>query len=208
MKPIARQHLPILNAYENYIKMNDILHFLQQRSSVSRLEAPAPNAQELEQICQAACRAPDHAQLKPWRFLVIEGQGLDALGQLMAESLAKQNRGFSERKLADIAKKPHRAPMIIAVIAVTQDFPKVPVVEQLLTAGCVAHGILLAANALNYDGMWRTGSITSDATMREGLGVAEHEHIIGFLYVGSTQEPKKQQAPIDVQAYIGHWQGN
>lgn len=188
--------------------MNTILEFLQQRSSVSRLEAPAPNAQELEQIFQAASRAPDHAQLKPWRFLVIEGQGLDALGQLMAESLAKQNCGFSERKLADIAKKPHRAPMIIVVIAVTQDFPKVPVAEQLLTAGCAAHNILLAANALNYDGMWRTGSIASDAVVREGLGLAEHEHLIGFLYIGSTKAPKKQQNPIDMQAYVDHWQGN
>ena len=60
----------------------DALSLLLNRSSQPRLSAPAPSGEALENIMQAALRAPDHACLTPWRFIVCEGKGLDKLGQL------------------------------------------------------------------------------------------------------------------------------
>lgn len=188
--------------------MNAILEFLQQRRSFTRLSSPAPNADELEQMFQAACRVPDHARLKPWRFMVIEGQGLHALGQLFAKAMAEQDSELSADKLEDIARRPFRAPMIIVVVAVTQAFPKVPVSEQLLSAGCAAHNIMLAANTFGYGGIWRTGPMAENPIVRKGLNLADNEHLVGFLYIGSTEEQKNPQAPIDTQAFVEHWQGN
>lgn len=49
----------------------DALDVLLNRVSVARLTEPAPTAEQLETLFAAALRAPDHKQLRPWRFLTI-----------------------------------------------------------------------------------------------------------------------------------------
>jgi nitroreductase len=65
----------------------DALTALQTRTATPRLVEPAPAPAELEQILKAALRAPDHGMLRPWRFLVVTGEGRNRLGQLFADSL-------------------------------------------------------------------------------------------------------------------------
>ena len=64
----------------------DALTLLHERVSVPRLVGPAPTAEQQQAMFLAALRAPDHAYLRPWRFLVIEGSGLDALGELFGRA--------------------------------------------------------------------------------------------------------------------------
>lgn len=185
--------------------MSDILSFLQQRQSSRKLVAPAPNKTELEAILQAASRAPDHALLKPYRFLVIEGEGLQRLGAVLAASYAQTNPQAEQDKLAEVANKALRAPMIIAVIACLQTHVKVPEIEQHISAGCAAYGLLLAANALGYGGIWRTGVLTEHSHLKQSFGLDDHEAITGFLYLGTDSEPKKTLAPSDVQHLWQQW---
>ena len=35
---------------------------------------------------QCAVRAPDHGRLRPWRFVVLQGQALEALGAAFAQT--------------------------------------------------------------------------------------------------------------------------
>ena len=49
------------------------LDALLNRVSVPRLLEPAPTAEQREVLFAAAMRAPDHGQLRPWRFLTVEG---------------------------------------------------------------------------------------------------------------------------------------
>ncbi|HAU27845.1 MAG TPA: nitroreductase, partial [Alteromonas australica] len=55
----------------------DALSLLLNRSSQPRLGSPAPSGAALENIMQAALRAPDHACLTPWRFIVCQNKGLE-----------------------------------------------------------------------------------------------------------------------------------
>ena len=50
------------------------LELLTTRSSMPRLQAPAPNSEQLNVMFRAAARAPDHVQLMPYRFIVFEQQ--------------------------------------------------------------------------------------------------------------------------------------
>lgn len=54
----------------------DALEALINRTSCPKLEGPAPTADQLESMLQAAVRAPDHGALRPWRFILTEGEGL------------------------------------------------------------------------------------------------------------------------------------
>jgi nitroreductase len=69
----------------------DALSLLLGRNSAAKLCEPAPHGDALENIYQAALRAPDHARLKPWRFLSVAGDGRYALGDLFADALAARN---------------------------------------------------------------------------------------------------------------------
>lgn len=169
--------------------MTTLIELLTQRTSSGRLQLPAPNKEQLASIIAAACRAPDHGRIKPWRFLAIEAQGLAALGELFAKALEVKGEHSAE-KLADIAQKPLRAPMILCVIACVEEHAKVPFHEQRYSAACAANMALLAANALGFGGIWRTGPMASDAVVREGLHLAENEELIGFLYIGSKKDDR------------------
>ena len=64
----------------------DALEALHYRRSYPRLDGPVPSDQILQNIYKAAIRAADHALLKPWRFLVVQGESRNRLGDLFVEA--------------------------------------------------------------------------------------------------------------------------
>ena len=64
----------------------DALELLLNRRSIAKLSAPAPTGQVLENILRAGLRAPDHANLTPWRFVVAEGEGLNTLSSILVKA--------------------------------------------------------------------------------------------------------------------------
>nr|WP_299244566.1 nitroreductase family protein [uncultured Halomonas sp.] len=184
----------------------EAMTLLHERNSMGKLMGPAPNREQLDMLYRAALRAPDHKQLTPWRFIEFSGEGLERLGNLFAEAERQEDPGIPEKKLEGVRKKPLRAPMVIAVIAkVVPDLPKVPPVEQVLSAGCAAHGILLAAQAQGLGAMWRTGHFAFNPTVREGLGLAEHDEIVAFLYLGQPGGRDKPIPERDPTDFVERW---
>ena len=77
----------------------------------------------------------------------------------MAEVGALDKPDFSEADAERLRGKALRAPLLIVVAARVQEHPKVPEIEQLLSAGCAAMNMLTACHALGYGAIWRTGSL-------------------------------------------------
>lgn len=185
----------------------DALTLLHERNSMGKLMAPAPDAEQMEALYQAALRAPDHAELTPWRFVEFTGAGLERLGELFAKAERTKSPAGDEAAQASAAKKPLRAPMVVAVIAkVTPEHPKVPRVEQVVSAGCAAHAMLYAAQAQGLGGMWRTGGYAFDATVHAGLGMEEHDELVGFLYLGTPGGRLKPLASRVSADFVERWQ--
>ncbi|VVM65127.1 Putative NAD(P)H nitroreductase YdjA [Pseudomonas fluorescens] len=182
----------------------EALDALLNRVSVPRLTEPAPNAAQREGLFQAALRAPDHGQLRPWRFLTIEGEGRAKLGELFAEALG--NKGDATQAALDKARAmPLRAPLLIVVIARLQDHFKVPKSEQRLAAGCAAHGILIAAHAQGIGAVWRTGDMAFDAHVHQGLGLEANEELIGYLYLGTPLNEPRTAPVLDTADFVRAW---
>lgn len=115
----------------------------------------------------------------------------------MADGLAADNPQAGEAALAQIAKKPLRAPLLIAVIAaVNPDHPKIPEIEQVMCAGAAAQNIMLAAHALDYGCAWKTGGICYDTRIKTLLGLRPTDHIVGFMYLG-TKDPDAPEIEFD-----------
>lgn len=185
--------------------MNETLHFLQQRNSAPKLTEPGPGEAELQEIFAAALRAPDHAWLRPWRFLVVSGDRRTALGQVLSRALRERNPQADEAALAKASNAPLRAPTLVVVVTRLSQHPKVPHVEQRQSAACAAHAILLATEACGYAGIWRTGDAAFDRNVMDDLGLAPEEEITGFLYLGTRQGNAKPLPVLNAADFVTSW---
>jgi nitroreductase len=187
------------------------LRFLLSRSSVApqSLISPGPNAREIQLLIAAALTAPDHAALRPWRFIVIEGDGRQQLSRTAAEVRRRRSSNVRPAQLAMTWKKALRSPTLVAVIARLDDgHPKVPLREQYISVGAAIHGLLLGAHALGYGAMMLSGNRASDPRIHALFELAKHEQMIGFIGIGT---PSKKISPKVRPAVAGHlqvWHGD
>jgi nitroreductase len=174
----------------------DLFAAIETRASALKLRDPAPSHEHLQRILQAGGRAPDHGKLAPWRFTVIQGEARHALGELMAQSLKARNPEAEADELRREHNKALRAPCIIAVAAHITPSQKAPEVEQLLAAGAATQNMLLAAHALGYGAMWKTGPAAYNPAIKTALGFASEDHIVALIYIGSIEIAGEPRASV------------
>lgn len=188
----------------------NVIEFLQQRASIPAryLSEPAPSREDINEICKAGICAPDHAALRPWRFIVIEGDARYRLAELFVEVAKAESPEIPTDKLERIREKPLRSPLIITVAAqITPDHPKTPVVEQILSAGAAAQQMQLAANALGYGSIWLTGPNAHSPLVKSALGLAERDEIVAFLYFGTAEITPPKPARAKLEDHLTFWSG-
>ena len=183
----------------------DAITALQQRNSSPRLSEPAPMGEDRNAIFQAALRAPDHARLRPWRFLTVEGDDRLTLGTKMASAAKFDNPDLDAAIYEKLKSAPLRAPLLVIVIAKISEHPKVPEVEQILSAGAAATKLLTAAHALGYAGIWRTGSVSFSRTFMNSIGLQANEKMVGFIYLGTADGPSKTLPDMAVDDFFQVW---
>jgi nitroreductase len=186
----------------------EAIELLRSRHSASKLGAPAPSAEAVEVMLEAAARAPDHGRLQPWRLILIEGDARRSFGEVLAESLSRRNPLAGEPVLAREREKALRAPLIIVVTTRCDRSGKIPIAEQIISAGCAAHGLMLAAFAQGLGAFWRTGEAAYDEAVKGALGVGSDDLIVGFIFVGTdTSDAPSRSRPV-VQELAHRWAGD
>lgn len=185
----------------------DALGLLLGRESALRLEEPAPSEAAFDAIFRSAVRAPDHGKLRPWRFVLIKGDARERFGEVLAETLKARRPDATPEMLARERQKALRAPAIVVVAARVNANARIPVIEQILSAGAAAQNIMLAAHALGYGAMWKTGEPAYDDSVKQALGLEAADAIVGFLYLGTRvggSAPGARPVPED---FVQVWQG-
>jgi len=163
----------------------DPLAVLRDRRSRAALASPAPPRETLQEILVAACSAPDHARLRPWRFIVVEETAREALGDAFAAAHAERDPNAGPADLRRTRVKALRAPLIVVVVSAPRPHPKVPFWEQRASAACVAYGVVLAAHVRGVGAMWRTGWYGDAPKVRAHLGLDDGEEVMGWVYLGT-----------------------
>ncbi|OLS50927.1 nitroreductase family protein [Rhodovulum sulfidophilum] len=183
----------------------EVLDFLLTRRSrpAKTLAAPAPDREMLTRILTAAARSPDHGKLEPWRFIVLEKPALTRLAELVRTQ--GQALGQPPEAVEKAASAYAQSPLAVVVVASPKASPKVPEIEQLLSAGAVCLGLLNAASAAGWGANWLTGWPTHErAVLPEALGLREAETIAAIIHIGTeTVAPPERPRP-DIAA-ITEW---
>lgn len=164
----------------------DSIEALISRSTAKTFGDTAPTKDHLATVLQAAVRAPDHGRLRPWRFMLIEGEQRAKFGEMLAASALRRVPGLSDGDLQRERGKAMRAPLIIVVACRIVPGTKIPAIEQLMAAGAAAQNILLALHTLGYVAAWKTGEAAYDTEVKKSLGLAADDHIVAFIYTGGV----------------------
>ena len=177
-----------------------------QSTPAANLAEPTPSDDEILELLQAAMRAPDHAALRPWRFLAIRGERRRALGDIFADSLARRDPGATAEDVEKARGKPVRAPLVLVVWAeITENHPKVPTIEQIIATGAAAQNLLNALHARGYQAIWVTGAPCYDEYVKGSLGLAPKDALVGFIHIGTTKGGTTIKKRPDPAEFLQTW---
>jgi len=188
----------------------DVLTLLKDRTSTLPrfMGEPGPSDADLAEMFEAATRVPDHGMVRPWRFVVLRGDDRAKMGEVFAKALKARNPDAAQESIDAELNRANRAPVVVAVLARTKHHPKVPQVEQVVSAGQAALALHLAGQAKGFGSVMLTGDNAYDPIVKEFFGLGEEDSIVSFLYMGTPKGavPGKQRpdAAEYVEAFGAH----
>lgn len=177
------------------------LEFLLTRRSrpAKTLTTPVPDRATVQTLLTAAARTPDHGKLEPWRFVVLEKAALARLADLVVVRGAAL--GLEPEAIDKAQTQYSNADLAIAVISAPKPSEKIPQIEQVYSAGAVCLALVNAALAAGWGANWLSGWASHDRDfIREGLGLADHESVAGFIHLGSESSAPPERPRPDLDA--------
>ena len=186
-----------------------IAHIIRARRTI---KATAMNGNKIpqsaiEQLLSLADHAPTHGRTEPWRFKIYTGEALIDFGQQHA-NLYWQHTPEDKRqptKQDALKQSSERASHLIIVSMRRTPETKIPMMEEYAAVAAAVQNILLGAEALNIAAIWSTGGMALKPEMKTLLLLPEEDQVVGFLYLGYTDEAKREpmrRIPIDEKT---HW---
>lgn len=170
----------------------DAIEAITQRVSCAKLTGPDISEHQLSQLMAAAARAPDHAQLKPTRFIAVRGEHRQTLGEVALASMQNENQTELSAEKADKLRALFlRAPLVLVAVCRLREHPKVPRDEQVLSSGAAVQNVMNMAYALGLGAIWRTGEVAYASGVHKELGLNEYELLVGYLYIGHRNTPPR-----------------
>ena len=191
--------------------MDEILDHLEKRRSAATvaLGSPGPTRAELDRILRIAMRVPDHGNLTPWRFIVIEGDHRQEISRQMIAGLADGSPAMpaEERQTAEqkIRKVFTIAPTIIVVTSRVVEGAHIPEIEQVLSAGAACMNLIVAATASGYGANWITGWAASHHVAHAALGLSAGETVAGIILLGSVSAAQADRPRPDPDMLVRYW---
>ena len=166
-----------------------------------RLREPGPSASQIGQLFRAAAAAPDHGELRPWRFVLVPAHKRADLAEVFAQALLERDANATADQLAQAREKAHRAPLLMLVVAcLGPREPDIAMLERMVSVGCAIQNILLSAHSMAFGAGLTSGQAMASPHMRSLFQLLAGEEAVCFLNVGTTSKrkvPRLRPEPVD-----------
>lgn len=168
------------------------------------LVEPGPNDEQLALMAEAALRAPDHAELVPYRFKLVRGAAKQGMAALFADAAREAGKG--EEGAALDAERALKPPVTVAVVArIDLGHPQVPAHEQWAALGGALANFLTAAHALGFGGKMLSGAKVRNPAIAAAF-CEPGETLLGWIALGTPA--RKAAGPsrkLDLSAVLVDW---
>lgn len=183
------------------------LDWLSRRHSIGpkHLSLPAPNADELAQAAALASRAPDHLQLRPFRFVRVADGQRDALAALFER--AARHRGLDDAATVAARQRAHNGPALVALLVrVQQGLADAPEHEQWLAAGAALMNFINALHLQGFGAKVLSGASIRDAELQSAF-CDPGEHLVAWITAGTpTRRAHERPAEsVHARAVLEDW---
>jgi nitroreductase len=143
------------------------------------------------QLLQLADWAPTHGYTEPWYFVVYSG---DKVQQFCSDhaDLYKQftpAAAYVPGNYDKLKNQGNLASHLVAICMKRGNNPKIPAREELAAVACAVENMWLGATALRLAAYWGSGGMTYHPAMQDYLGLGDEDQVMGFFYLGYTDEP-------------------
>lgn len=173
----------------------NIFEAIHSRRSIAQLREDEVPREVIEQLLDAAVRAPNHKRVEPWRFAVFTGAAREKLAQAFRQNYQLDHPDAAAEELAGpgekSAKRVLAAPVTI-VVSSEAGKSEVETLENFAAAAVATEHILLAAHALGLGTYWRTGEAAYTQprnAIKELIGAAPETQLVAFILLGYPVAP-------------------
>ncbi|MHB1123009.1 MAG: nitroreductase family protein [Ramlibacter sp.] len=184
---------------------HEALAFLGQRYSMGPkyLGFPAPSPQELRRAVAIALRAPDHQQLRPFRFVRVGDAQRERLAGLFAHDAAR--RGHCATEVERARQRAYNGPALLAVLGrVRPNVEDVPEHEQWACIGAGMMNLLNALHLMGYGAKILSGASVRDPDIQAAF-CRTGETLVSWILAGTPTCAARPKQPDDVQAALSDW---
>ncbi|MVT11006.1 nitroreductase family protein [Chitinophaga tropicalis] len=146
--------------------------------------------EQVQELLQLADWAPTHGYTEPWYFVVFSGNGVKRFCNDHAE-LYKTNtpaEKFAQATYDKLQQQGDLASHVIAICMKRGTKPGVPEIEEVAAVACATQNLWLGATEMGLAGYWGSGGMTFHPAMKEYFSLKEEDRILGFFYLGYTDE--------------------
>ena len=145
-------------------------------------------------LLELADWAPTHGRTEPWRFIVYSPEKARAFCEDHA-NLYKENTTKEKYKDVTYEKLLHSADGASHVMVAYMKRgtnPNIPEIEEIAATCAAIQNLLLGAEAHGVAAFWSTSGMVHHEILKDHLELQGEDIVLGFLYLGLTDEPAKK----------------
>lgn len=190
--PITLAETAVAALFDSEFTLAEALIATRYNVLPKRLVEPGPTDAQLRALLGLAAAAPDHGLLTPWRFVMIPWEQRHRLAEVFACALLDRDPDATSGQLQSALEKAHRAPLLLVAIAqLGLREPDIPPLERMVSMGAAIQNFLLGAHAMGFGTGLTSGRAMSSGHLRDLLDLAEGEHAVCCVNVGTVARAKK-----------------
>jgi nitroreductase len=169
---------------------NNIIETIKGRKS----HFPATYTQEniplkdVHTILESARWAPTHKKTEPWRYKVIQSEGLKDLGDFMQQQFKDSTGNEPNIKVRKLAEKMTQASAVILIFMHRDERESVPEWEEIAAVSMSVQNMWLTASNLGYGAYWSSPKAFADMSQFNRITVDAADRFLGFFYLGTISK--------------------
>jgi nitroreductase len=169
-----------------------------QNTSPRRLVAPGPMDTEVCDMFKAAAAAPDHGEIRPWRFVLVPENKRVLLANAFGQALLDRDVNATAEQVEAAREKAFRAPFLaLAIARLGPSEPPINPLERMVSVGAAIQNFLLYAHSLGFGSSLTSGQAMHSAPLRQLFQMGEGEQAVCCINVGTVDKRKPmRQRPV------------
>jgi nitroreductase len=167
-------------------------------TSPRRLVAPGPTDTQVLNMFTAAAAAPDHGEIRPWRFVLVPENKRVLLASVFGQALLDRDVNATAEQVEAAREKAYRAPFLtLAIARLGPSEPSIDPLERMVSVGAAIQNFLLYAHSLGFGGSLTSGQAMHSEPLRQLFQMGEGEQAVCCINVGTVDKRKPmRQRPV------------